>query len=253
MAAKIKLQIDNREMKLVRLLSDRNQQEIEMEVVQLPIADIVVMHGNTPVVAIERKTISDLCASIKDSRYKEQKERLLKVFPKDSIMYLIEGEWSTHMDEMAKGAIINTMLRDKIKVFLTPSIDMTAQYIVDACKRIAKNPPSYIGGGGSDDRSEYADALSQVASIAKKRDHMDARTFSILSLSLIPGVSKVIAKAIVEACGLLGDLSEACHKTDGLPTLTATLADIKLPSGKRIGKVVSSRIVFFLSQKNEHL
>jgi len=248
MADEVKLKIDHRETKLARLLTDL----AVVEIVQLPIADIVISHNDIPVIAIERKTVSDLCASIKDSRYKEQKERLLNAYDRESIMYIIEGEWTDDLDEMAKGAIINTMLRDKIKVFMTPSISMTAQYITSAYKRIVKNGLSYTKGGGNGHRGEYVDALSQVASIAKKRDLMDNRIFSVLSLSLIPGVSKVIAKAIVEACGYIGDL--VASSSNDKQALISSIANIKLESGKRVGKVIAERVATFLGQqKNEHL
>lgn len=232
-----KVHVDVRECKLIKLLEG---EDIIFEQLQLPIADIVISYDGAVIAAIERKTVSDLCASIKDSRYKEQKERLSKAYSKDAIMYVIEGEWNDHMDEMAKGAIINTMFRDKIKVFMTPSTSGTARLLCDIYKRIEKNPNTYTGN--EEVISDYVDSLSQVASIAKKRDLMDTRTFSILSLSLIPGVSKVTAKAIVDSCGNIGDIILD-------DTKIASIADIKLTSGKRIGKVIASRIATFCAKK----
>lgn len=232
-----KVRVDVRECKLIKLLE---AEDIIFEQVQLPIADIVISYEGTVIAAIERKTVSDLCASIKDSRYKEQKERLSKAYSRDAIMYVVEGEWNDHLDEMAKGAIINTMLRDKIKVFMTPSISGTARFLCDIYKRIEKKPNTYTCNEHG--ASDYVDSLSQVASIAKKRDLMDTRTFSILSLSLIPGVSKVIAKAIVDSCGNMGDIILD-------DTKIASIADIKLSSGKRIGKVIASRISIFCAKK----
>jgi ERCC4-type nuclease len=245
MSDSVKIQIDNRESKLMKQLAD---QVSLLEVVQLPIADVIIFYNNLPVVAIERKSMADLNASIKDSRYKEQKERLLQAFPVDTIMYIIEGEWNVRLDEMAKGAIINTMLRDKIKVFMTPSLEGTAEFIVAAYKRIQKNGGAYINRGAEGGRGDYVDTLSQVASIAKKREMMDARNFSVLSLSLIPGVSKVIAKAIVDACGNIGDI--AGNKVDGGNHIADRISEIKLQSGKRIGKTIAGRIASFLGAKN---
>jgi ERCC4-type nuclease len=238
----VKIQIDNRESKLAKLIKELlgGEDEQVLDVVQLPIADFILTCNNIPVVAIERKSLADLCASIKDSRYKEQKERLLQAFNVESVMYIIEGEWNARLDEMAKGAIINTMLRDKIKVFMTPSVEGTAEFIVAAYKRIQKNGAAYLRNS----RGDYVDTLCQVASIAKKRDMMDARNFSIVSLSLIPGVSKVIAKAIVDICGNIGDIALG---NDGM---VVKISEIKLQSGKRIGKTIAGRIVEFLKSKN---
>ena len=67
--------IDNREKHLIELLKKRYP-ELVFSIQQLDIGDIHVLYKGILVVVIERKTIADLIASIKDGRYREQKLRL---------------------------------------------------------------------------------------------------------------------------------------------------------------------------------
>ena len=47
----------------------------------LDLGDIIIEYNDIPLIIIERKTIPDLLASIKDGRYKEQKKRIRKLNP----------------------------------------------------------------------------------------------------------------------------------------------------------------------------
>jgi len=46
---------------------------------------------NNHLMVIERKTLSDLSASLKDGRYKNQKNKLLTLVPTNCLYYIIEG------------------------------------------------------------------------------------------------------------------------------------------------------------------
>jgi ERCC4-type nuclease len=85
------IKIDNREQDLIKLCQHYieiipNYKDIELVIEALPLGDAII--GNNKVnangevcgfeekVIIERKSLSDLAASIKDGRYKEQSYRL---------------------------------------------------------------------------------------------------------------------------------------------------------------------------------
>jgi ERCC4-type nuclease len=190
------------------------------------------MLDQCPLCIWERKTAADLLHSIKDSRYREQKERLVRAYPKAKVMYIVEGDWDL-CAEMVKGAIINTMLRDDIKVFMVRGIASTANFIQDTLARIGKDPSKYASAG-PDGGADYVYALGVPS---RKRDMLDPTTFSIVALSIIPGVSKTIAKAIVEAHGSI----RAVCDVD-----LATLSKLELPSGKKLGPKVAERISSYL-------
>jgi ERCC4-type nuclease len=77
--------------KLAPLLSTNLTKQV------LPLGDILIQTDDgIDVLLIERKSFSDLLASIKDGRYEEQSYRLLHSsgFAPHSIIYLIEGMFS---------------------------------------------------------------------------------------------------------------------------------------------------------------
>jgi len=59
----------------------------------LPIGDIIICDDKEEKIIIERKSISDLLASIKDGRYEEQSYRLNGLnHHNHNIVYLVEGD-----------------------------------------------------------------------------------------------------------------------------------------------------------------
>ena len=66
----------------------------------LPLGDILLKNNDDVLLLIiERKSISDLLASIKDGRYEEQSFRLLNSADKHSIVYIIEGMFTYNTDK----------------------------------------------------------------------------------------------------------------------------------------------------------
>jgi len=94
--------IDNREHNLYDKLTEYiridPKEGISMKTEVLPLGDILIQtnEGNVQVL-IERKSLTDLLASIKDGRYEEQSYRLRHAsgIPSHNIIYLIEGVFST--------------------------------------------------------------------------------------------------------------------------------------------------------------
>ena len=78
----------------------------------LPLGDILfVSDDDIPICIIERKTLQDLLASIKDGRYKEQSYRLSNSteYHKHNIFYLIEGVMSTLRTSQEKTTVYSAM------------------------------------------------------------------------------------------------------------------------------------------------
>ena len=90
--------VDTREQELLKRLqstidSNLKYKGITLVTENLPIGDIIINDGEKDCVIIERKTLSDLSASIKDGRYDEQSYRLSGLdHPNHNIIYLIEGD-----------------------------------------------------------------------------------------------------------------------------------------------------------------
>ena len=151
--------IDNREHSLYEkcetiLTNDRGYATIEKQV--LPIGDILIKTDEgKDVMIIERKTLADLLASIKDGRYEEQSHRLKYAsgFPSHNILYIIEGMFSTLRTIMEKKLIISTMASlnyfKGFSVIRTSGIQETAEILLYFSDKIDRNfmkgiLPSYL-------------------------------------------------------------------------------------------------------------
>ena len=107
---------------------------------------ILYFVDSKPVLVIERKTLADLYSSIKDGRWKEQKARLISNFPTYKILYLIEDmNINTHCinQKTIVGSLINTMLRDNIKLIFSKSLTQTI-LIIDTLLQRLNNKPEFF-------------------------------------------------------------------------------------------------------------
>ena len=92
----MKLLIDNREpqsiIKYITALNNTGKHKFEIEIKNLDIGDYIIEDNNKNIIIIERKSLQDLEASIKDGRYNEQSYRLNDYsIHNHNIIYLIEG------------------------------------------------------------------------------------------------------------------------------------------------------------------
>lgn len=92
------IKVDSRESELLKqiqqlILFIPIYKNLKVVTENLPIGDIIIADDNEDKIIIERKSINDLLASIKDGRYEEQSYRLngLKIH-NHNIYYMIEGD-----------------------------------------------------------------------------------------------------------------------------------------------------------------
>lgn len=148
----MKIIIDEREANLYHLcqtFAETHQIKsapIEKRVLQL--GDIIFTSDDESVthLVIERKSFSDLLASVKDGRYAEQSHRLIHCFPNPhNIVYLLEGMFSTVHQEKDKKKIISCMASlnyfKGFSLMRTVSASETAQHIVYLADKMAKELP----------------------------------------------------------------------------------------------------------------
>ena len=136
----MKIFLDERENQLHHLLEDKNKElefPILIEKKVLPLGDIVFVNdeGNDFII-IERKSLSDLIASIKDGRYNEQSYRLIHSsgLYRHHIVYLIEGGFAqlTNPSEkkMVYSAMTSLQFFKGFSLIKTTSIYETADWIL---------------------------------------------------------------------------------------------------------------------------
>ena len=110
------VQIDNREQDLFKKIEFLVQivpsfKGLVFELKQLPLGDIIIGDGEKELIIIERKSLSDLSASIKDGRYEEQSYRLngLDTFHNHNVVYMVEGDFKRFNTAMDKLTLYSAM------------------------------------------------------------------------------------------------------------------------------------------------
>ena len=223
--------IDNRENDLIKLL---NKNKYNFTTSNLDVGDIQYKNDDKIIYIIERKTVNDLGASIKDGRYKEQKVRLLSNH-NNNIFYIIEGNINyceTLGTKAILGSIINMIFRDNIKIIYSKDLNQTYDIITQIKEKY--DSKKFI----SNESKSKVDYVSCIK--VNKKENLDKKTCNILQLATIPGVSKNTSSIILDN---YNDLSELIDKFKESGELL--LKDLELGK-KKLGKVLSKRIHDYL-------
>ncbi len=246
----MKLVIDNRERDIISKL---NEMGVSHEVSVLELGDVNWLDedGNI-VLIIERKTVSDLKASICDGRSREQKARLFNSgISRDRIMFLIEGSITKPLDSKIAGmsvstligSIVNMQLRDNVKVYKTTSITESANYISRLDQKLRVDIDSYFKESTCTE-VDYAATLK-----TRKRENVTPTVWFVQQLCLVPQVTEKIAACIIEVYPTLISLTRAYESAteENRPGLLKDLKyKIANDKTRRIGEKISLRIYTLL-------
>jgi ERCC4-type nuclease len=187
----------------------------------------------------ERKSLADMQASLFDGRWREQKARLLHVCHEHKMRpaYILEGSLSFPPSNLTVSAIRKLVNRlqfhHDIPVLWSETVDDTADLVKTALEQFQADPTAFEKWSGESgaEKGAYWQTLSAV----KKTNNDDPETFARQVLALCPGLSIQVADAIMKAAGpKLADVFAKDEKT---------LADIKAPSGRRVGPAVAKRLL----------
>ena len=245
--------IDNRENKLIKLFENNNISFIKK---QLEIGDIILQQDDKIFLLIERKTIPDLIASIKDGRYKEQKTRILSKINVENVLYLIEGRVDNiKFDEkIIFGSITNMIFRDNIKLINTGNLQQSFDLILNLKKKFIE------GTFQPKENLNYNDTIK-----LNKKDNITNNIFNIQVLANIPGVSFKMAEIILKDVKSIKNLILKYDnynlelQKDGIDIKNIEnieklkeelLKDIQYSEKRKIGKIISKRIYYFLYKDN---
>ena len=257
------VKIDARERELIPLIREKIGEtmadQITISVESLPLGDIIFCKDEQELMIIERKSVSDLAASIKDGRYQEQSYRLDGTeLHNHNIVYLIEGNIArTTFDKSALySSMFSLQYYKGFSVWRTFSIDETATILCNSIKYLAKSSATrtgyyagvVVGGGGSEEPkpSSDKDYVNVVKTI--KKDNVTPNNIGEIMLCQIPGVSANTALAIMEhfkcMVNLIADLQE--HGASCLDKI-----ELKNAKGasRKLNKTCVANIVKFLLQE----
>ena len=230
----MKIIIDEREKQLYEtcysiLLGKSTASHINLSKEVLPLGDILLRtDDDKDILLIERKTFSDLFASIKDGRYEEQSYRLLhssQLLP-HSIVYLIEGVLSQLHTPLEKKVLYSTMTSlnyfKGFSVQRSSGVRESAEWLLQMGEKIEKNfqknkLPYYLTDPFLNHfRSKQRDSSNNDIEITEenqiqtssadycrvvkkvKKDNINNENFGQIILCQIPGISSTTALAIMK-------------------------------------------------------
>ena len=234
------LEIDYREREILESL---NGDDLKFTSKNLFIGDFIFKNDNDEIILIvERKTFKDLCASIIDSRFREQKERLLESVPDPSkILYILEGSKrnlkgkgslsKTIMDS----AVQNLLFKHQFKVLFTESLDDTVDQLKMLYNKLYK-------------KMSEMNCSSVIETMLIKKSTKIIDNIYINQLSVIPGVSVGIARKISDHYPSLFDLIKAYMQSESPESL---LTNIQVTDKRKLGKCLSKKIYECLNNKQQ--
>lgn len=248
------IKFDNREKELIKILQN-NGFDIILE--NLDLGDIQFLDLTTKeiFIIIERKTFSDLSASIKDGRYKEQKERL-KYSLKKSVrkIILIEGDDITKFtlpEKTFQSIIINTMIRDNMHIHITKSKEETIEFIENIICNIAKYYNDIKNEIILGNEKEFTNEFS--CKVAKKDNLTEEICFRNM-LMQIPGVSVNIATVYVEKYKNMENFIYEIKKesnNEKIKMIKCIGNEKYGNSMRRVGDKVAEKIILYLLNRDE--
>jgi ERCC4-type nuclease len=235
------IQIDNREKELITQIDIIKSiipafANIKVEIVLLPIGDILIVDAENKEtkIIIERKSINDLSASIKDGRYEEQSYRLDGLnHHNHNIMYLIEGDVNktcrgmntTQAKQTVYSAIFSLNYYKGFSVIRTFNMEETAIFICNTASKLIKerngkkayysftnpNPNPNPSPNPIDERTDkdYVNVVKKI-----KKDNITRDNISEIMLCQLPGISSVTALAIIEKYKSLSNLLAELSKDE---------------------------------------
>jgi ERCC4-type nuclease len=194
----MELIIDEREKTLYELLQ-KKETNVTLTKCVLPLGDFLIKKNDMPLFLVERKSYSDLLASIKDGRYKEQSYRLQHTeWKAHQIIYLLEGTYSQIQNPNDKKIILSAMtslsLFKGFHIVRSSSLNDTADILLHMTEKIWKETEKgeVLFSSESPSEKPYSSVVKTI-----KKDNITAENIGEIMLCQIPGIQTKTASAIM--------------------------------------------------------
>ena len=274
------IKIDTREQELLTKCQNTIEsypkfKDIKLVSQTLPLGDIIINDGINDCIIIERKTLSDLAASIKDGRYEEQSYRLNGLnHHNHNIIYLIEGDIyrfnafkerfdkqtlysamfsvnyfkgfsimrSNNLEETAMIAcnmvykLVSGLKAGKLGFYNNIKVSNETSNEISSCETITTNNVDAIK---EPTEKDYCSVIKKV-----KKENVTPENIGEIMLCQIPGVSSVSALAILSQFKTLPNLIKSIQEDETcLNNVFTTDANGK---NRKISKTAIATIIKFL-------
>ena len=215
----MKIILDERETALYSTCTSILSEKEKLEKEVLNLGDIIIVNDNNDILLIiERKSLSDLLASIKDGRYEEQSHRLQHAsgIPTHNIIYVIEGMFSQLRSPQDKKMVLSAMTSlnfiKGFSVIRTCSITETAEFIINMSDKIERDLkkgkiPAFTlsqieneeGIKEKEEEQENSTKKKYCEVVKKvKKENITKENIGEIILCQIPGISSTTAIAIMK-------------------------------------------------------
>ena len=251
--ASLTISVDIRERdlfeKLEKIYANKST-DITLKSENLHLGDIVI---ETPCgnIIIERKTIRDLLASIKDGRYNEQSLRLTSSTTcNHNILYLIEGFQTLNANEkqVFYSSLTSLCLFKGFSVIHTTSVDNSAEYIFYMANKITRSLNNkknfYYQVNTNVDSPKNADYVDSIKTV--KKDNVTKENIDIIMLMQIPSISSTSAKALLSEFGSLYELMQYVRDPESDHTRLSNCSYESNGKQRKIGKNIVENIRQYL-------
>ncbi|ALH23275.1 ERCC4-type nuclease [Chrysochromulina ericina virus CeV-01B] len=195
----MRLIIDNREPKEIITLLQSRIENVTLE--NLELGDYVIQNSdNQSVMIFERKSLSDLISSIKDGRYNEQALRLSECDVNNrNIYYVIEGNimnFCNRQNDTSQKMLFSSMLSISSKkgfsLLNTTGFIETAEFIIRFYNKVSTE--KIVNQELLENRDvKYSNVIK-----TSKKANITKDNINEIMISQIPGISTVVAGAIIE-------------------------------------------------------
>lgn len=224
----------------------------------IPLGDIIICEEDekqTEKIIIERKTLDDLAASIRDGRYAEQSFRLNEcTLHNHNIFYAIEGDLrhykstSFSKNKIDKKSLLSALTSihyyKGFSLMRTINVTETAEWLIQMADKIQREQvknkalPFYSNIQSSENLSVITinedvqqtiqsnkEYVNVVANKRIKKDNITSQNIGEIMLMQIPGVSANAAIAIMRKYGTILALIKALEETN---IINSPLKDINI-------------------------
>jgi ERCC4-type nuclease len=241
---KIKIWIDNNEPKSLK--SKMTNGGVNFQIYNLPVGDIAFTDNmNKGIVVVERKTLPDLEASMKDGRFDNQIYRLKRI--KSMPIYLVEmcGKPRSISLPFLKQRLITISLYHKIHVIRVRDMRGTVEVIKKIYKCLMKYHPI---ANNKDALKEYGKCMEKtIKRIPTKSSLNRPENYLINALILIPGIGHNCAVSIFKKYSSIPVLYREYIKNincyDFLSMVVISKNNVRV---RRVGDVRARKIIKYL-------
>ena len=192
------------------------------------------------IIIIERKSLADLEASIKDGRYSEQSFRLNETsLHNHNIIYLLEGAIIKYNPKFRSTLYSSLFSLNYYKGFSVINVLNQTEtgdiLLAFASKLLRENKPGFYCHVSNNENNNNENNNTNYISTLKttKKSHINSENIFQLMLMQIPGISNVSALALSNEFQNMENLLTALKSSN-----IDKLENIKLASGRKLNKKI---------------